>query len=476
MKGFFAVLFILIGMTAQGQQKGNWVLSKVNVVDIENDSLLTAKDVFIKGGAILSILPHKNTKYKSFAIVDGTGKYLIPGLWDNHVHFGGGDSLLEENKNLLPLYLAHGITAVRDAAADISPAVLQWRKELSEGKLLGPRIFTSGPKIEGINSIWIGDIEIGDEAGLGKAIDSLKKLEVDFIKITDNTLKPDLYLKAVQLARSNNWPVSGHIPYALTMKQVADAGLTTIEHMGYLLKAGADEVISNLYSKGFLQGREVMPLALAVFDTAKALATYRYLATKGTGIVPTLLISSITSNFDNSNHWNDSYLKYLGTGLKNTYWWRIKRAAGDNADAIEMRHRVFEATASLIPLVVQSGMTIMAGTDAGYLNSFVYPGLGLHLELELLVKYGLTPAQALKASILNGPSYFKLSNNYGKVEAGFAADLLLLDENPLKNISATQKIHAVMKSGNLFSRQQLDQILNEVQIAATNSKFKPITQ
>lgn len=109
-----------------------------------------------------------------------------------HMHFGGGDSLIEENKNLLPLFVAYGITAVRDAAADLSIEVIKWRNQINAGRLFGPTIFTSGPKLEGINSIWVGDLEIGDSRQLQYALDSLKRLNVDFVKITDNTIKPAL--------------------------------------------------------------------------------------------------------------------------------------------------------------------------------------------------------------------------------------------------------------------------------------------
>ena len=114
----------------------------------------------------------------------------MPGLWDNHVHFGGGAALIDENRNLLPLYLAHGITTVRDAAGDLSPSVLEWRGQVAAGTLLGPAIYTSGPKLEGIDSIWPGDLEVGSEAEVRAALDQLQAMRVDFVKITENTLTP----------------------------------------------------------------------------------------------------------------------------------------------------------------------------------------------------------------------------------------------------------------------------------------------
>ena len=392
------------------------------------------------------------------------------------MHFGGGDSLLEENKALLPLFIANGITAVRDCAADISGAVLQWRNETASGKLLGPTIFTSGPKLEGIKSIWIGDLEVGTIEEMQKAMDSLQGLHVDFIKITDNTIKPEIYLAAIKEARKRGFKIAGHIPYALTLPQVSDAGLSSVEHMGYVLKAGAknEAFISSQFASGAIAGKDIMPMVLQNFDTAYAMSVYKKMAANGTAVTPTLSISRATGFLDQEDHWKDDYLKYIGQGLKNTYWWRVKRAAGDTKEAIALRHTVFERSAGLLPLLHKAGVTILAGTDAGYLNSFDYPGQSLHTELALMVKYGLTPLEALQASIINGPRYFNKQKQYGQIEKGFFADVLILDENPLKDISNTQKINAVVTKGNYLSREALDKLLKDIEAKAAASPFKSI--
>ena len=215
--------------------------------------------------------------------------------------------------------------------------------------------------------------------------------------------------------------ISGHIPYSLTMQQVSDAGLSSVEHMVYVLKAGAknEAAIASQFAAKTIAGKDVMPLVLQNFDTAYAMEVYKRMAKNGTAVTPTLSISRATGFLDQENHWNDDYLKYLGQGLKNTYWWRVKRAAADTKEAIELRYTVFERSAGLLPLLQKAGVTIIAGTDAGYLNSFDYPGQSLHTELALMVKYGLTPLQALQASIINGPAYFNKQAMYGKIKKGF---------------------------------------------------------
>ena len=476
MKYILLLMLAGLGFNGSAQQKIDRVISNASVIDISSGRILPHRDILIKADKIVDVVAHRAIYSGSPSITDASNQFVIPGLWDMHMHFGGGDSLVQENKALLPLFLAHGITAVRDAAADISPFVLQWRTAVADGSLLGPTIFTSGPKLEGLKSIWMGDLELGSIGDLQQALDSLQRLKVDFIKITDNTIRSDIYLAAIREARKRGFAVSGHVPYTLTMEEVAAAGLSSVEHMGYVLKAGAKDeaAIASRLAAGSIASKDVMPLVLQHFDTAYALQVYRMMAAKGVAVTPTLSISRATGYLDQEDHWKDDYLKYLGQGLKNTYWWRVKRAAGDSKEGIALRHTLFERSAGLLPLLQRAGVMIIAGTDAGYLNSFDYPGQSLHTELALMVQYGLTPLQALQASIINGPAYFGLQGQYGKIAKGFYADMLLLDANPLHAISNTQRISSVVTRGRVLSRQTLDAMLGEIEKQAAASPFKPI--
>ena len=462
----FAVLIFSFAMGASAQKKkADLIIHSVTIIDIANGKTLPNKIIIINGNRITAVADQQQlSSYTSKQIINAKGKYVIPGLWDMHMHFGGGDTLIEENKNLLPLYLANGITSIRDCAADISPSVLQWRKEINERTLQGPSIYTAGPKLEGYKSIWVGDIEVDNSAQLHKAIDSLRKLKVDFVKITDNTMKPDLYLEAITEVRRTVLQITGHIPAALTLTQVSNAGLSAVEHISYLLRAGNknEKVYADKIASGKMTAKEFNQILLQDFDTVAAMQVYRQLAKNGTAVVPTLSISFTTAYLDQDDHKFDQYLQYIGKGLRNTYAWRVERAAKDTGDALVYRHAVIERSAGLLPLLHKAGVKIIAGTDAGYLNSFVYPGLAIHKELELMVKYGLTPQQALTASVINGPAFLGKQKLYGSITAGKIADLLLLNENPLLQISATQKIHAVVVQGELLNRNTLDGMLLEI--------------
>ena len=460
------LVFIVITVNVNAQiKKIDLIINNVNIVDVVNNKIIPNRYIAIQKNKIIDISNTSlNKSYTSQFTIDATGKYIMPSLWDMHVHFGG-DSLKAENKMLLPLYMAMGIGHVRDCAGDISLDVIEWKNEIANGTLLGPTIFTSGPKLEGINSIWPGDLEISNETDLRTALDSLQKLKVDFIKITDNTLAPDLFLKSIIAARKRGWKVTGHVPATMNVEVFSKNGLSAIEHIGYLQRAASknEDSITKLRAVNKISGREANELYLNSFDSTVAIAKFKQLAKNGTAVVPTINGSYITTYLDKTSHTNDDYLRYLGPALKRTYNWRIERASKDNIDAIAFRHKNFEAAANLLPLLYKTGVVILAGTDAGFLNSFNYPGLGMHDELAIMVKYGLTPQQALICSIINGPAFFNQSKLYGAVAKQKNADLLILNANPLLDINNTKKIDAVVNKGKYLSRNYLDKLLADTE-------------
>lgn len=192
------------------------------------------------------------------------------------------------------------------------------------------------------------------------------------------------------------------------------------------------------------------------------MAAYRNFAGKGVFVTPTLNGSRIISYLDHDDHASDPYLAYIGPKLRKTYDWRIQRAAQADAAAVTARHEHFERMAAILPLLQKAGVMIIAGTDAGFLNSFNYPGIGLHDEMSLFVKEGLTPAQALSAATRAGPAWFGQLSRYGGVEVGKAADLVLLDRDPLQDIEATRAIATVVMRGKAYGRAALDAMLVEM--------------
>ncbi|MCM4152823.1 amidohydrolase [Arenibacter sp. N53] len=457
-------LFVSFLISCNSRKKVNYdlVIQYATIVDTYSGNLKENQSIAIIADSIANIMDDASAKtWTTKKKIDGRGKFVIPGLWDMHVHFGGGDTLISENKNLLPLYIANGVTTVRDCSADISPSVFEWKAEIEKGVLLGPNIFSSGPKIEGINSIWPGDQEVADETELELALDSLEKVRADFVKITDNALSPELFETAVKKAHQRGFKVSAHIPFSLKATDLAKHGMSTVEHMSYLLKAGSPEetsIIKKVVAKELDYASANRELYDS-FDDQYALSVYEELKNNKTAVVPTLIGNRIISYLDKDDHKGDEQLKYLGKGLIKTYDWRVQRANKANEKEIEERKKRYNKLVSLIPIIKSSGMDIIAGTDAGFLNSYIYPGFALHEELKIYVDGGLSPLEALQTSVINGPKFFGILDRYGSIAPGKQADLLLLNSNPIMNIEATSDIFMLVRQGNLFSRQELDDLL-----------------
>ena len=456
---------LMLAAPAFSAEQADLIIRQATVVDVEHARTQPNQSVVVRGADIVAVGEDKAIarQWRAPRQVDAKGRYLIPGLWDMHVHFGGGPELIEENKALLPLYIAHGITTIRDASGDLPAQVLQWRGKIRDGSLMGPQLFTSGAKIEGVKPVWKGTIEVGNQADLDAAFVRLKEDRVDFVKITDSTLSPDLFLAAVRGARANGLRASGHIPMALTVQQAVDAGISSIEHLDYAYKAGVknEAEIAAAFADKRIDRAEANRQLDAGFDRDTAMAAYRGFAAKGVYVTPTLNGGRILDFLDQDDHANDPYLAYIGPKLQATYAWRVERAAKATPAQIEARHREYHQVAAVLPMLQQAGVTIMAGTDAGFLNAFNYPGIGLHDELSLFVKEGLTPAQALSAATRAGPSWFGMLDRYGGIAAGKAADMVLLDANPLQDITATRRIDAVLLRGQVYDRKALDGLLQQ---------------
>lgn len=401
-------------------------------------------------------------------LIDAGKRFLIPGLWDMHIHLEGQD-LVEDNKALLPLFITFGITTVRDAASDLGEQVLAWRNEINEGKLFGPTIFTAGLKLEGINSIWKGDLEISNEQELNQMLDKLDKWHVDFVKITENTLKGPLFLKSIQAAHARGYIVSGHVPIDLTIEEMADAGFSSVEHSSYLLRLGYDEenIVANLKA-GKISVAEANKQYQGAFDQQKAIKGYELLAKKGLVVTPTLIGGKQLSNFDGNSYLQDSMMvKYLTKSFTSNYQWRIDRMSKETPEQKAERKQKYLLGSSQVPLMQKAGILILAGSDAAALNSFIYPGESLISELQLYQQAGMNAPDILRSATINGATFMRRASSMGSIDTGKVADIVLLEENPLKNIEAVKKIYAVFTKGKYFDRAALDQILAQVRDTKT---------
>lgn len=439
------------------------LIYNVRVVDVHSGKVQPNKAILLKGNTIQKVGSYGGLKrgVKPSRQVNTNGKYVIPGLWDMHVHIEGED-LVEDNLALMDVYLAYGITTVRDCASDLGEKVLQWRDEINLGQRRGPQIFTAGRKLEGINSIWKGDIEIGNEKELDSALKMIDNYKVDFVKITENTLPGPLFLKSVQEAHKRHYLITGHVPVDLTIDELADEGFSAIEHATYLLRLGNDEQrVVSMIRDGKLAKVKAGEVYASNFDQARAIEGYKRLAKKGVAVTPTIIGGRQLAYLDLDNHQNDDFHQYLTQRFTDKYRWRIERMAGETAEQLQRRKSQVSLLMKQLPLVFEAGVLVLAGSDAAALNTYVYPALSLHQELEIFQEAGVKPADILRAATINGPKFLGKSGRFDGIDAGKEADLVLLNQNPLENIKATQDIFAVVNNGTYYDRKALNEMLDK---------------
>ncbi|WP_282018195.1 amidohydrolase family protein [Salegentibacter mishustinae] len=458
---YFLLLAITLSSCKNKESKVyDLVILNARIINVENESVSEGQSIFISDGKIVEV--RKGVDKEQFTadrLIDADGKFVMPGLWDNHVHFRGGDTLVEENKDLLPLFLAYGITTVRDAGGDITPNVLKWKDQIANGELDGPRIFSSGPKLDGDKPAWPGSIKVTSKAEIVAALDSLESLEVDYVKTYDGNLSAENFYSIIEEAEKRGLKVTGHMPMSADFLKAISLGLDGAEHMYYLLKA-CSTVAYSLTELDLGYGM-IEPL-IDTYDPELADEVFAKMSEENVYVTPTLYIGKTLSELLEVDHQQDSLLNYIGSGIQQTYQGRIEGAKRAKASGSRMREKMEEISARMIEPMQNAGVSLLAGSDCGAFNSYVYPGESLHGELNALSKAGLSNAQTIRTSIINGPEFLDLGNEYGSIASGKVADILILDKNPLENIDNLKKINTLIKSGRVYDRKSLDNMLGNL--------------
>ena len=448
--------------TPKATKSYDLAIDHINVIDLDNGNIAKDQSVFITDGTIKSIAATDDHSGTAKDQIDGNGKYLLPGFWDNHVHFRGGDSLIAANKNFLNLFIANGVTTVRECGGDMTLAIHDWQKDIAAGNLEGPTIYTSGPKLDGPNAHWAGSLEIGDTAAIAPALDSLQALNVDFVKLYDSTFDGDLYLKTIAAAHKRGMISSGHMPYTVTLDQTTAAGISAIEHLYYVLKgcSADEEAITQDVRNGKSSFWASLSRVMKTYSDTTAQATFTMLKDRDVFVVPTLHIGHTLSYLDENDHSADEYLNYMGAGITKTYEGRIKSALNATETFVHMRKKLDSTFATLAKDLEDSGVVLLAGSDCGASNSYIYPGKSLHQELQAMVDAGLTPLQALQNSAPHGSLLLKKEKT-AAIKTGYVADLVILNGNPLEDITQTSNIDQVIKNGKIFNAEALKKMLHK---------------
>ena len=458
----FAVTFLVLACSQDKRQHFDIVIQNGNVIDFETGEF-TQKDIFISAGKITKLSDTgAQIQFEAEKTIDAKGKYILPGFWDNHVHFRGGDSLIDANKNFLNLFIANGITTVRDAGGDLTRSVMDWKAQISKGNLIGPTIFTSGPKIDGPNATWAGSLSVENEADITKALDSLQAIPSDFVKLYDSNISKEAYLKTISEAENRNLITSGHMPFTVKLEEAIGAGIDAIEHLYYVMKGCSSEEaeITQNYVEEKIGFWDAMPALMTTYHDSTAQKTFNQLIANKVYVVPTLHIGETLSHLDEIDHTNDDYLRYMTKGIQKTYERRILSALNASEEARTDRKKLDAFFRKLTKTLNDANVGLLAGSDSGAYNSYTYPGISLHKELEALVSAGLSPIQALRTSAYNGAKFLKKDTAYGTIAEGKIADLVLLEENPLEAISNSKKLYMVIKGSVTLDKNQLKELLD----------------
>lgn len=345
------------------------VINHVSVVDVVSGQVRPDQVVALRQGRIVQVRPAGGVRYQARQTVDGRGRYLLPGLWDMHVHFRGGDSLSAANQKSLPLFLAHGVTTVRDAGGDLTGRILQWRRAMTAGTLVGPRIFTSGPKIDGPQAYWPGSLEVETPAQVSRALDSLQRLQVDYVKIYDSKISGAAYLNTIAQAEKRGLKTTGHMPISVTLGEAVRQGLDATEHLYYVLKAcsGKEDSLTALVRNSLATSKPlglfaVMPAVLDTYSPAAAARIFRLMASRGTAVVPTLFIGQTLNGLPTNDHAQDTLRAYIDPKIQATYARRLASARGQSPAARAFGQKLEARFRSLVPQLQAAGVTILAGS------------------------------------------------------------------------------------------------------------------
>ena len=453
------VLALLLGACAdpsvEEEPPFDLLITDVAVVDVVAGETLGAHSVAVRDGRITSLWPADEAPeaVQAERVLDGEGRYLVPGLWDAHVHHRGGSDLRDGNRALLPLYPLNGVTTVRDAGGDLTAELLAWRDSIAAGALLGPRILVSGPKLDGPDPSWEGSLPLADPADVSEALDSLQAVGggagVDYVKLYDGSMSPEVFLAAVRQAEERGLTITGHMPLGVDFLEAVEEGLDGTEHLYYVHKGtAANRVeVTEAVRAGELGFWDAFAALLDERDPEREETVFGAMAERGTVAVPTLHIGAILSEVERTDHTADPELDYIPAGIQETYAGRVASAERASLESRENNRALRAEFVAMVPRMHAAGVRLLAGSDAGAFNSFTYPGFALHDELEALVDAGLPPVEALRSATMHPADFMGMGGDHGRIAEGAVADLVLLRGDPLEDITATRRIEAVVLRG-----------------------------
>lgn len=438
------VPLLVFGMGSSAVQTvpNSVVILNVSVVDVAVGRILPHQDVVLREGRIAQVTQARNaSSYANATTIEGQGRFLIPGLWDAHIHLG--------TRRSLSLLLAMGVTGVRDmGGVDVDPpqgnfsapfdSIRLWRAAIESGSLLGPQIVAAGQVLDGVPA-WPGTVPVADSQRARLVVDSLANERVDFIK-TSSGITRDVFLSIAGSAQRRGLPLVGHAPARVDALFAAEHGMRSVEHLtGISAMCGGSEHCN---------------------EQMRALARTR------TRIVPTL-VAWRNRLFAGDDTVRRGPASRYAPPLQLFKWDSLNSAqrALANRKASIGQLRQFMTWVSALS---RAGVPLLAGTDAS--NAYTVPGFSVHDEMELLVQAGMSPLAGLQAATSSAASFIAAGTRGGLIRVGAPADLVILRENPLADIRRTRGIVAVIARGKVLDSAMLARMLDTLVYPAPGSR------
>lgn len=459
--------------TAAADQRDILVFTNATLIDGTGAGPRPNTTIVVAGDRILAVGRHQGVAPPAgVRVVDLRGKYVLPGLWDMHTH------TVDFERLLLPLYIANGVTAVREMWG--VPFVRTVHRRIASGELLGPRMVVASNIVDGPNSwlvnLWGNNspVQVRTTAEARAAVRQAKRDGADFVKVY-SLLGDDTLAAVADEAKRLRLPIAGHVPDRVSVVRASALGMRTQEHLYALyvdVSSARDEIRHIIETMPvdpadpfnfFFAVRELERQAIKSYDPRRAAEVFAALVRNGTALSPTLTVLKLFT-FPPALVRDESREKYLPEWVVRQRW--ILRPEPLPPDVIEADRAFFEASARLVRDAADAGVTMVAGTDGGFLAPYLLAGFSLHDELEMMVRVGLTPMQAILAATRDAARTVGLEHVSGTVTPGKFADLLVVDDNPLTDIRNTQRIHAVVANGRFIDRAKRERMLTEVEAEA----------
>lgn len=461
--------------------EGSFLIQNVAVIDVETGALRQSQDVVVRDGRIASIgTAEPSRANESLITIDGSEKYLMPGLWDMHAH-----SLQISPQYMHPLFIANGVTGVRDMSGCMSEpdsffACIddrnRWNEALRDRSGLSPRyILQSSFQINGGNEVPDGFPEFFKARNAEEArrlVTFYEQAGADFLK-TYTELSPVAYRALADEARQQGLMLAGHRPLRVSLENVLAAGQRSVEHPRLFLQechVGA-ATFRALPDPLAAYNTELRWRLIDEHDSKRCSDLIDSMADTDTWWTPTLQVLQMSALAGDEAFRADSRLKYIPYLFRKFMWMPdADRAAGQPTDASgrELYATLYQMALGHVGQADAAGVKILAGTDAG--DTYVFPGFSIHDELVELVSAGLSPAEALRSATLDAAIFSGMEDDFGSVAIGKISDMILLDANPLESVSHTQQITGLFFNGQFFDRIALDELLKFADQQASSSR------